>query len=57
MDQIPGDFPTEKLSQALRARRFAITAEINPPVSVDAQALLKKALPLRGLADAVKVRW
>src|SRR5437868_1330673 len=46
----PGHF-----AEVLRAGHFAVTAEIAPPVSVDAQALLEKALPLRGLADAVNV--
>ncbi len=32
-----------------------ITAEITPPLSTDPQDLLHKALPLRGLADAVNV--
>ena len=32
-----------------------ITAEITPPVSCDADDFLRKALPLRGLADAVNV--
>jgi methylenetetrahydrofolate reductase (NADPH) len=32
-----------------------MTAEIAPPVSCDAQDLLRKATPLRGLADAVNV--
>ncbi len=49
-EALPGHLP-----ETLRAGRFAVTAEITPPVSVDAQALLKKALPLRGLADAVNV--
>ena len=44
-----------RLEQAVRAGRFAITAEITPPISCDAQDLLRKALPLRGLADAVNV--
>jgi len=44
-----------RLERALRGRQFAITAEITPPVSCDAQDLLDKALPLRGLADAVNV--
>jgi methylenetetrahydrofolate reductase (NADPH) len=39
----------------LRAGQFAVTAEIAPPASADPQALLDKALPLRGLADAVNV--
>jgi methylenetetrahydrofolate reductase (NADPH) len=43
------------LSKILRAKQFAVTAEIAPPASADPQALLDKALPLRGLADAVNV--
>jgi methylenetetrahydrofolate reductase (NADPH) len=39
----------------LRAGRFVMTAEVAPPVSCDAQDLLRKAAPLRGLADAVNV--
>ena len=47
--------PASRLEQALRSRQFVITAEITPPVSCSAQDLLEKALPLRGLADAVNV--
>src|SRR5262245_46015725 len=43
------------LQDKLRARRFVITAEVTPPVSVDRAELLAKALPLRGLVDAVNV--
>jgi len=43
------------LEQRLQARRFAITAEITPPVSCDAGDLRRKAEPLKGLADAVNV--
>ena len=32
-----------------------MTAEVTPPVSCDAQDLLRKAVPLRGLADAVNI--
>jgi len=39
----------------LRAGRFAITAEIAPPVSCDADDLRRKAAPLAGLADAVNL--
>lgn len=39
----------------LRAGRFALTAEVTPPVSADAGELLAKALPLKGLADAVNI--
>jgi methylenetetrahydrofolate reductase (NADPH) len=43
------------LERRLRAGDFAITAEVTPPLSADPQALLEKALPLRGLVDAVNV--
>jgi methylenetetrahydrofolate reductase (NADPH) len=44
-----------QLEQTLRARRFAITTELTPPVSFDPDDLLEKARPLKGLADAVNV--
>lgn len=47
--------PASRLETLLRARRFVITAEITPPVSCDAEDLLRKARPLAGLADAVNV--
>ena len=43
------------LQDKLRAKRFVITAEVTPPVSADRGELLAKALPLKGLADAVNV--
>ena len=43
------------LEERLRAGRFVMTAEVAPPVSCDAQDLLRKAAPLHGLADAVNV--
>ena len=42
-------------AEKLRAGRFVMTAEVAPPVSCDAQDLLRKAVPLRGLADAVNM--
>ena len=42
-------------AERLRAGRFVMTAEVAPPVSCDAQDLLRKATPLRGLADAVNI--
>ena len=45
----------ETLQDRLKAGRFVITAEITPPVSCDAEDFLSKALPLKGLADAVNV--
>ncbi len=46
---------TRRLDQALKSGRFVFTAEITPPVSCDRKDLLAKALPLKGLADAVNV--
>jgi len=43
------------LEDRLRADRFVITAEVTPPLSCDAQDLIRKAAPLRGFADAVNV--
>lgn len=45
----------ESLQRRLAAGEFAITAEITPPLSADPEALLDKARPLAGLADAVNV--
>jgi methylenetetrahydrofolate reductase (NADPH) len=47
--------PGSALEQSLRAGAFVLTAEVVPPASCDADDLLKKALPLRSLADAVNV--
>ncbi len=44
-----------QLEKAIQSGRFVITAEVTPPVSCEAQDLLDKALPLKGLADAVNV--
>jgi methylenetetrahydrofolate reductase (NADPH) len=43
------------LEHRLRSGRFVLTAEVTPPVSCDSEDLLKKALPLHGLADAVNI--
>jgi methylenetetrahydrofolate reductase (NADPH) len=43
------------LERRLRAGEFAVTSEITPALSADPQTLLEKALPMRGLADAVNV--
>ena len=43
------------LQEKLGAKRFVITAEITPPVSASRDELLAKALPLKGLADAVNI--
>jgi methylenetetrahydrofolate reductase (NADPH) len=47
--------PASRLEEVLRSGQFAMTAEITPPVSCDADDLLAKARPLAGLADAVNV--
>jgi methylenetetrahydrofolate reductase (NADH) len=44
-----------RLQSLLAAGRFALTAEITPPASSNLAELLAKALPLKGLADAVNV--
>lgn len=43
------------LQDRLSAGGFVVTAEITPPVSANHEDLLAKALPLKGLADAVNV--
>ncbi|HYA04556.1 MAG TPA: methylenetetrahydrofolate reductase [Xanthobacteraceae bacterium] len=43
------------LQDRLRQGRFVVTAELTPPVSCDGSELLRKAAPLKGLADAVNV--
>jgi methylenetetrahydrofolate reductase (NADPH) len=43
------------LQAKLEAKRFVITAEVTPPVTADRGQLLAKALPLKGLADAVNI--
>jgi len=43
------------LQDKLRAKRFVITAEVTPPVTASRNEFLAKALPLKGLADAVNV--
>jgi methylenetetrahydrofolate reductase (NADPH) len=45
----------KSLQDKLCAGRFVITAEVTPPVSTDRGELLAKALPLKGLSDAVNV--
>jgi len=43
------------LRDRLRQGRFVMTAELVPPVSCDARDLLRKAVELKGFADAVNV--
>jgi methylenetetrahydrofolate reductase (NADPH) len=47
--------PTSALARRLAAGHFVMTAEIVPPVSCAAEDLLARALPLKGVADAVNV--
>src|SRR3954466_15686239 len=47
--------PGSQLQRAIASGRFVITAEITPPVSCNRDDVLAKALPLKGLADAVNV--
>jgi methylenetetrahydrofolate reductase (NADPH) len=44
-----------RFAATLAAGRFAITAEIAPPVTCDPDDVVRKALPLKDLADAVNV--
>src|SRR6185295_16899625 len=53
--EMPVKSATGELAKALASGRFVITAEVTPPVSCDPEELLAKALPLKGLADAVNV--
>lgn len=43
------------LQDKLKAKRFVITAEVTPPVTADRAALIAKAAPLKGKADAVNI--
>lgn len=42
-----------RLEKALRAGRFAVTAELNPPDSADPQAVYDRAVVLAGVCDAI----
>ena len=44
-----------QVQRKLSAGEFVVTAEVTPPLSADAAALLAKAAPLRGRVDAVNV--
>ena len=44
-----------ELQARLRSGEFVVTAEITPPVSIDAAEFLRRAMPLKGLATAVNV--
>ncbi|MCH8187449.1 MAG: methylenetetrahydrofolate reductase [Proteobacteria bacterium] len=47
--------PGSNLQRRLSAGGFAVTAEITPPLTADAGALLAKAAPLKGRVDALNV--
>ena len=56
MNERTGESPLPgTLQERLRQGHFVMTAELVPPLSCDAQALLNKAVALKGLADAVNV--
>jgi methylenetetrahydrofolate reductase (NADPH) len=55
MSSQPLSLPGGSLGQRLAAGRFVMTAEVVPPVSCNPADLTARALPLRGLADAVNV--
>ncbi|HXW23562.1 MAG TPA: methylenetetrahydrofolate reductase [Xanthobacteraceae bacterium] len=55
MNEPGGKSVDTRFAAALAAGRFAITAEIAPPLSCDPEDIVRKALPLKGLADAVNV--
>jgi methylenetetrahydrofolate reductase (NADPH) len=46
---------TSTLRDKLMAGQFVLTAEVTPPLSSDPADLLRRAAPLKGLADAVNV--
>ena len=46
---------TTRLARRIAEGRFVVTAEVTPPLSADPALLIEKALPLKGLADAVNV--
>jgi len=44
-----------RLERILRAGHFAVTAELGPPQSADAEVIRRKAKLLKGVADAVNI--
>src|SRR5947209_2035882 len=52
---MPAKPASGQLEKAIASGRFVITAEVTPPVSCNRDDLLARALPLKGLADAVNV--
>ncbi len=57
MNDLSGDHlaPISNLARLLAGGRFAVTAELTPPVSTDPADFVARAAPLKGLATAVNV--
>lgn len=49
----PGHVSSSRLERVLRAGKFAVTAELNPPDSADPQDVFEAARPLGEVADAL----
>lgn len=49
----PGHVSASRLERVLRAGRFAVTAELNPPDSADPEDVYEAARPLAEVADAM----
>jgi len=50
-----GSAPASGLQKTLAEGKFAITAEVTPPLSASADVLMEKAAHLKGVVDAVNV--
>src|SRR3954451_10671589 len=50
---VPAHFPRGRLERVLRAGRFAVTAELNPPDSADPRDVYDRALVLSEVCDAI----
>jgi 5,10-methylenetetrahydrofolate reductase len=50
---LPGHSSGGRLERVLRDGRFAVTAELNPPDSADAQDVYERARPLSEVCDAI----
>lgn len=49
----PGHFSASRLERVLRAGKFAVTAELNPPDSADPREVYERALVLAETVDAI----
>ncbi len=54
-EQSNGYLSGSNLEKVLKAGHFAVTGELGPPQSVDAEVIRKKAALLRGYVDAVNI--